>query len=47
MAEEAPSADKFEEVAVVVYFPEDAPDYPDQKDALLIKARLSTLAMSG
>jgi type II secretory pathway pseudopilin PulG len=47
MAEEAPSADKFEEVAVVVYFPKMPPDYPDQKDSLLIKARLSTLALSG
>ncbi|HZN39941.1 MAG TPA: prepilin-type N-terminal cleavage/methylation domain-containing protein [Planctomycetota bacterium] len=46
MAEEAPSADKFEEVAVVVYFPKMPPDYPDQKDSLLIKARLSTLALS-
>ena len=47
LAEEAPSADKFEEVAVVVYFPKMPPDYPDQKDSLLIKARLSTLALSG
>jgi type II secretion system protein I len=47
LAEEAPSADKFEEVAVVVRFPKMPPDYPDQKDSLLIKARLSTLALSG
>ena len=47
MAEEAPSADKFEEVAVVVYFPKMPADYPNQKDSLLIKARLSTLALSG
>lgn len=47
LAEEAPSADKFEEVAVVVFFPKMPPDYPDQKDSLLIKARLSTLALSG
>jgi len=47
LAEKAPSATEFEEVAVVVYFPKLEPEYPDQKEALLIKARLSTLAISG
>lgn len=47
LAEKAPSATEFEEVAVVVYFPKLEPAYPDQKDALMIKARLSTLALSG
>lgn len=47
LAEKAPSATEFEEVAVVVYFPKLEPEYPDQKDALVIKARLSTLALSG
>jgi Tfp pilus assembly protein PilV len=47
MAEKAPSAVDFEEVAVVVYFPKLNADYEDQKDALIIKARLSTLALSG
>lgn len=47
LAEKAPSASEFEEVAVAVYFPKLEPDYPDQKDALLIKARISTLALSG
>lgn len=47
MEEQAPSEDEFEEVAVAVYFPKLEPDYPNQKDALLIKARVSTLAISG
>lgn len=47
LAEKAPSATEFEEVAVVVYFPKLDPDYEQQKEALLIKARLSTLAISG
>lgn len=47
LAEKAPSADEFEEVAVVVYFPRMNPDYEDQKDTLLIKAKLSTLALAG
>ncbi|HEX6811431.1 MAG TPA: prepilin-type N-terminal cleavage/methylation domain-containing protein [Planctomycetota bacterium] len=47
LAEKAPSADDFEEVAVVVYFPKMPPEYENQKDALLIKARISTLALSG
>ncbi|MFK7741640.1 MAG: hypothetical protein AB8H80_15085 [Planctomycetota bacterium] len=47
LAEQAPSADEFEEVAVVVYFPKYDPDYEGQREALLIKARVSTLAISG
>ncbi len=47
LAEKAPSETEFEEVAVVVYFPKMDPSYPDEKDALLIKARLSTLAIRG
>lgn len=47
LAEQAPSADEFEEVAVVVYFPKLNAEYEGEKDSLLIKARLSTLAWSG
>lgn len=47
LAEKAPSATEFEEVAVVVYFPKLEARYPEDRDALLIKARLSTLAISG
>jgi type II secretion system protein I len=46
LAEKAPSATDFEEAAVAVYFPKLEPAYPGQKDALMIKARLSTLAIS-
>jgi len=45
--EQAPSADEFEEVAVVVYFPKLDGDFPGQQETLLIKARVSTLAISG
>lgn len=47
LAEKAPSATDFEEVAVVVYFPKLDADYPDEKETLVIKARVSTLAISG
>jgi Tfp pilus assembly protein PilV len=47
LAETPPSGDDFEEVAVVVFFKKLAPDYPNQDEALLIKARVSTLAISG
>ena len=47
MSEKAPSATDFEEVAVVVYFPKMNPDFEGQKESLLIKAKLSTLALSG
>lgn len=47
LAERAPSADEFEEVAVVVYFPKMNADFEGEKDSLLIKAKLSTLALSG
>lgn len=45
--EKAPSADEFEEVAVIVYFPKLDADHPGQQEMLLIKARVSTLAISG
>ncbi|MCB9877073.1 MAG: hypothetical protein H6835_05670 [Planctomycetes bacterium] len=47
LAEKAPSADDIEEVAVVVYFPKLDPDFEGQQEALLIKSRVSTLAISG
>ncbi|MBM4062195.1 MAG: prepilin-type N-terminal cleavage/methylation domain-containing protein [Planctomycetes bacterium] len=47
LEERAPSETDFEEVAIVVYFPKLDPDYPDQKDSLLIKSRLCTLAIAG
>jgi type II secretion system protein I len=47
LIENAPSATEFEEVAVVVYFPKLDPDYEGQQEALVLKARLSTLALSG
>ncbi len=47
MDEQAPSEDEFEEVAIVVYFPKLEPDFPDQQDYLVIKSRVSTLAISG
>lgn len=47
LAEKAPSATEYEEVAVVVYFPKLEPEFEGQRDALLIKSRLSTLAISG
>jgi hypothetical protein len=47
LAEKAPSEEDFEEVAVVVYFPKLDADFPGQQEALLIKARISTLAISG
>ncbi len=47
LADKVPSADEFEEVAVVVYFPKLDPDYEGQQEALLIKSRVSTLAISG
>jgi hypothetical protein len=47
MEEKAPSEDEVEEVGVVVYFPKMDADYEGERDSLLIKARLSTLALSG
>jgi prepilin-type N-terminal cleavage/methylation domain-containing protein len=47
LAEKAPSATEFEETAVAVYFPKLEPEHEGDRDALLIKARLSTLAISG
>ena len=46
LAEKAPSATEFEQVAVILYFPKLDADHPEQKDALVIKAKLSTLAIS-
>ncbi len=45
--EQVPSADEFEDVAVAIYFPKLNPDYEGEKEALVIKAKLSTLALSG
>jgi len=47
LAENAPSADDFEECAVIVYFPKFDPEFEGQKSILLIKSRVSTLAISG
>lgn len=46
LAEKAPSATEFEEAAVAVFFPKLDAEFDGQRDALLIKARLSTLAIS-
>jgi Tfp pilus assembly protein PilV len=43
----APSETDLEQVAVVVYFPKLDAEQEGQRDALLIKSRLSTLALSG
>jgi len=45
--EQPPSETEFEEIAVVVFFPKLDATEPDQKENLLIRARLSTLALSG
>lgn len=45
--EKPPSETEFEEIAVVVYFPKLNATQPDQRETLLIRARLSTLALSG
>lgn len=47
LAEKTPSETDFEEVAVVVYFPKIGATYEGEEDTLLIKARLSTLAIRG
>lgn len=47
LAEKTPSETEFEEVAVVVYFPKIGASYEGEEDTLLIKARLSTLAIRG
>lgn len=46
LAEKVPSDTDFEEVAVIVYFPKLGASQEGDKDALMIKARLSTLAIS-
>lgn len=45
--EQVPSENEFEDVAVAIYFPKLNPDYEGEKEALVIKAKLSTLALSG
>ena len=47
LAETPPTADDFEECAVLVYFPKFDPEFEGQKSILLIKSRVSTLAISG
>ena len=47
LAENAPNETDLEEVAVVVYWQKLDGDFPGQQEALLIKARISTLAISG
>lgn len=47
MREQTPSEDDIEEVAVAVYFPKLEPNYPGEQDYLVVKARVSTLAISG
>ena len=47
LAENPPSPDDFEECAVLVYFPKFDPDFEGQQEILLIKSRVSTLAISG
>ncbi|MCA8973796.1 MAG: prepilin-type N-terminal cleavage/methylation domain-containing protein [Planctomycetes bacterium] len=42
-----PTETDFEEVAVVVMFPKLDPDQPGERDSLMIKARVCTLAISG
>jgi Tfp pilus assembly protein PilV len=45
--EQAPSETEYEDVAVVVFFPKVDADYEGQKETFLIKAKASTLAISG
>jgi hypothetical protein len=47
LEEKTPSETEFEEVAVIVYFPKLNADYEGEKDALMIKSRISTLALEG
>lgn len=47
LLETPPSPDDFEECAVLVYFPKFDPDFEGQQEILLIKSRVSTLAISG
>ena len=47
LEEQAPSEDDVEEVAVIVYFPKLDAEHEGEQDALMIKARISTLAISG
>lgn len=47
LEDKVPSETEFEEVAVVVYFPKTNPEYQGQQESFVIKARASTLALSG
>jgi hypothetical protein len=47
LQEKPPSETEFEDVAVVVYFPKVDADYEGQKESFLIKARATTLSISG
>jgi prepilin-type N-terminal cleavage/methylation domain-containing protein len=46
MEEKAPAEDEFEDVAVVVFFPKLDAEYEGQKESFMIKAKVSTLALS-
>ena len=47
LQEKPPSETEFEDVAVVVYFPKVDAEYEGQKESFLIKARATTLSISG
>ena len=47
LEDKAPSETEFEEIAIVVFFPKLDAKYPDEKESLMIKSRVSTLAISG
>jgi type II secretion system protein I len=47
LEDKAPSETEFEEVAIVVYFPQLDAKYEGDRDSLMIKSRISTLAISG
>lgn len=47
LEERVPSEDEFEEVAVVVLFRRIDPEFEGQKESFMIRAKLSTLALSG
>lgn len=47
LEDKAPTETDFEEVAVVVYFPKLNAEYEGEKDSLMIKSRVSTLALAG
>lgn len=47
LEEKAPSETDLEDVGVIVYFPKVNADHEGDRDALMIKAKVSTLAISG